>query len=145
MCGVQRCQPAHISAGMALALWPPCKWQHVSPSFWCQQTANTSNLQSYIVQEGDDLLKFKAQHMQLHGTVVLSFNKPVISETLIDVSAPPAAIKKSGSKLHRINNSATLTAAGMELLSRRPQLSIGLPPRSVLTRATTKLSTCGTN
>ena len=67
MCGVQRCQPAHISAGMALALWPPCKWQHVSPSFWCQQTANTSNLQSYIVQEGDDL-KFKAQHMQLHGT-----------------------------------------------------------------------------
>ena len=73
---------------MASALWPPCKWQHVSPSFWCQQTVDTSNLQSYIVREGDDLLKFKAQHMQLRGTVLLAFNKPAISGPMLCMHAP---------------------------------------------------------
>ena len=88
---------------MASALWHPSQWQHARPSFWCQQTVDTSDLHSYIVREGDDLLKFKAQHMQLRGTVLLAFNKPAISETLIDVSAPPAAMKKADSKLHRIS------------------------------------------
>ena len=43
-------------------------------SYWCRQTVDIFDLQSYIVREGNDLLEFKAEHMQLCGTVLLAFN-----------------------------------------------------------------------
>ena len=60
-------------------------WQHgiaVAPrqvaagetSYWCRQTVDIFDLQSYIVREGNYLPEFKAEHMQLCGTVLLAFN-----------------------------------------------------------------------
>ena len=44
-------------------------------SYWCRQTVDIFDLQSYIVREGNALLEFKAEHMQLCGTNdLLAFN-----------------------------------------------------------------------
>ena len=80
LCGVHRLSSLSARAQQYSA----GRWHRCGPlarqvaagetSYLCRQTFDIFDLQSYIVREDNDLLEFKAEHMQLCGTVLLAVN-----------------------------------------------------------------------